>query len=79
MILKALNSGAYLIRSFLPSGLVALHEYGKESLNDLDAAVSSQSDASIEAMFRHNVLVWELLVALWGSLPEFENVDGKSN
>ena len=59
------------------TGIVALHEYGKESLNDLDAAVSSQSEPSIERMFRHHVLIWELLVALWGSLPEFEGVDGK--
>ncbi|XP_067943917.1 nuclear pore complex protein Nup98-Nup96-like isoform X3 [Watersipora subatra] len=54
-------------------GIAALHEYGEESLNDLDAA--AHSDGKVAASFRHQILIWELVVALWGSLPEFEQMD----
>jgi len=39
--------------------------------------VASQCDSEVLTMFRHNILVWELMVALWGSLPEFEHIDGE--
>ena len=58
-------------------GIAALHDYGRESLNDLDAALANQSGSAVESMFRHQILIWELAVALWGSLPEFEHLDGK--
>lgn len=59
-------------------GIAALHEYGQESLNNIDAARTSQSAADVRQMFRQNALVWELAVALWGSLPEFDQLDGLS-
>lgn len=58
-------------------GISALHEYGKDSLNNVDAARTTMSNSSVQTAFRQASLIWELVVALWGSLPEFDQLEGR--
>lgn len=71
-------TGDQVCKLVLPApGIAALHEYGKDSLNNIDAARTSLAKPSVQAMFQQNALIWLLAVALWGSLPEFDQLDGK--
>ena len=53
------------------SGILALHEQSKMAGRDLKASLSRDREA-----LEHSANVWDLMVALWGRLPEEED-DGE--